>query len=185
LHQVYDVVREGTQIGTNTVDIERRGDTTEVKIKTKISVKIMYIEAYRYEHEAYETWKTGQLVAFKSETDDNGTKHVLSVIPVSNKLDLTVDGHHNEAPLSLRPASLWNKNFDSQTQLFDPANGQRLSVKVQDLGSEDITIHGVAHKARHYKISGGLDRDLWFDGDTLLRMKLIGRDHSVVQSDLS
>ncbi len=57
--------REGSKIGVNTVDVERRGDATQVKITTKILVRVMFIDAYRYEHESTESWKTGQLVAFK------------------------------------------------------------------------------------------------------------------------
>jgi len=184
-HHVYNVVREGSQIGTNTVDVERRGDTTQVKIKAKISVKIMYIEAYRYDHEATETWKGGQLVAYRSVTDDNGTKHAITATPAASKLDLTIDGKQSSGPLTLRPASLWDKSFDGQSELFDPANGKRMAVKVKKIGSEQITVSGATHKVEHYRISGDLERDLWFDGDTLIRMRLLGTDKSVVDSDLS
>jgi len=184
-HHVYNVVREGSQIGTNTVDVERRGDTTQVRIKAKISVKIMYVEAYRYDHEATETWKGGQLVAFHSVTDDNGTRHTITATPAAGKLDLTVDGKQSTGPLTLRPASLWDKSFDGQSELFDPANGKRMAVKVKKVGSEQISVHGAPHKTDHYRISGELERDLWFDGDTLVRMRLLGRDRSVVDSDLS
>jgi len=184
-HHVYHVVREGNQIGTNTVDVERRGDTTQVKIKAKISVKIMYVEVYRYDHEATESWKGGQLVSFRSTTDDNGTKHSITAAPAAGKLDLTVDGKQSTGPLTLRPASLWDKSFDGQSELFDPANGKRMAVKVKNVGSEQITVHGVAHKVEHYRISGEFERDLWFEGDTLIRMRLLGTDKSVVDSDLT
>jgi Domain of unknown function (DUF6134) len=184
-HQSYDIIRQGDTIGTNTVDVERRGDTTLVKISTKILVKVMFIEAYRFDHDATETWKTGQLVAFNSQTNDNGTKHNVTVTSGTDKLDLNVDGKHSDAPLTLRPASLWNKAFDAQKELFDPANGKRLAIQTKDLGDENITVNGAARQARHYKISGELDRDVWFDGDTLLRMKLVGSDHSIIDSDLT
>src|SRR3984893_5505294 len=50
IHKVFDIVRGGDKIGTDTIDIERQNDTTTVKIKTDLSVKVMFIEAYRYEH---------------------------------------------------------------------------------------------------------------------------------------
>ena len=79
IHKVFDIVRGGDKIGTDTIDIERQNDTTTVKIKTDVSVKVMFIEAYRYEHSCNETWKNGQLIAFKSRTNDNGTKHSIDV----------------------------------------------------------------------------------------------------------
>jgi hypothetical protein len=185
MHQTYDIIRQGSKIGTNTVDIERRGDTTEVKISTKVLVKIMFVEAYRYEHDATETWKAGQLAAFTSQTNDNGTPHKVTVTAGSTKLDILSDGKHSDAPLTLRPASLWDKSFDAQAELFDPKDGKRLAVKTKDLGEEKLTVAGVAHDTHHYKISGDLDRDVWFDGDTLVRMKLVGSDHSTIDSDLT
>jgi hypothetical protein len=184
-HQSYDIIRQGSTIGTNTVDIERRGDAVQVKTNTKILVKVMLIEAYRYDHDSTETWKSGQLVAFHSETNDNGTQHSVSVTPGTGKLDILADGKHNDAPLTLRPASFWDKNFDAQKELFDPANGKRLAVQIKDLGDDKIAVNGTSHQARHYKISGDLERDVWFDGDTLLRLKLVGSDHSIIDSDLT
>jgi hypothetical protein len=185
VHQSYDIIRKGDTIGTNSVDVEHRGDTTQVKISTKILVKVMFIEAYRYDHDASETWKSGQLVAFNSQTNDNGTKHTVTVTSSADKLDLNADGKHSDAPLTLRPASLWNRAFDAQKELFDPADGKRLAVQTKDLGDEKITVNGVPRQARHYKISGDFDRDVWFDGDTLLRLKLVGSDKSIIDSDLT
>jgi hypothetical protein len=184
-HQSYDIIREGTKIGTNVVDVERRGDATSVKISTKISVKIMYVEAYRFNHEATESWKGGQLVAYSSRTDDNGTDHNVSVTPSANKLDILADGTHIDAPLTLRPASLWDKSFNAQTQLFDTATGKLMAIKTKDLGDEKITANGVVHDTRHYRISGDFNRDVWFEGDTLVRLKLQGSDHSNIDSDLT
>jgi len=183
-HQAYDIIREGAKIGTNMVDVERRGDMAQVKIATKILVKVMFIDAYRFDHDESETWKAGQLMAFSSETDDNGTKHSVRVTPGTNKLEVVADGKHRDAPLNLRPASLWDKSFDAQTELLDPQTGKLLAVKIKDLGSEKLTVNGITHETHHYKISGDFNRDVWFDGDTLIRLKLQGSDHSIIDSDL-
>jgi hypothetical protein len=183
-HQVYDVIREGSKIGTNIVDVERRGDATQVKISTKILVKVMFVDAYRFNLDETESWKAGQLVAFNSKTDDNGTNHSVSVTSGTGKLEMVADGKHSDAPLSLRPASLWDKSFNAQTELFDTKDGKRLAIKTKDLGAEKITANGVARDTRHYQISGDFNRDVWFDGDTLVRLKLQGSDHSIIDSDL-
>ena len=66
VHKVFDILRGNDKIGTDTIDIEHENDTITVKVKTDVSVKVMFIEAYRYEHSCNETWKNGQLVAFQS-----------------------------------------------------------------------------------------------------------------------
>ena len=188
IHKVFDIVRGGDKIGTDTVDIERQNDTTTVKIKTDLSVKVMFIEAYRYEHSCYETWKNGQLIAFKSRTNDNGTKHAIDVTAAPDKLSMDADGRQIDLPKTAAPASLWGMGAIHQFDAFDPDTGKRLSIEVTDLGNETLTIHDVTHQAHHYKIAdtltGDFAREVWFDGDVLVRTKVVGSDNSVILSDL-
>ncbi len=188
IHKIFDIVRGGDTIGTDTIDIERQNDTTTVKIKTNLSVKVMFVEAYRYEHSCNETWKNGQLIAFKSRTNDNGTKHSIDVTATQDKLSMDADGKHSDLPKTAAPASLWSKDAIHQFDAFDPDTGKRLSIEVTDLGNEDLTFHGVTHQAQHYKIAdtlgGDFAREVWFDGDVLVRTKIVGSDNSVILSDL-
>jgi hypothetical protein len=186
-HQVFDIVRGNDKIGTDTVDIEHQNDTTTIKVKTDVSVKVMFIEAYRYEHSCNETWKNGQLVAFKSRTNDNGTKHAIDVTAAPDKLSMDADGKHSDLPKTAAPVSLWSKDAIRQSDAFDPDTGKRRAIKLTDLGEEVVTLHGVSHKTHHYKIAdttGEFARDLWYDGDVLVRTKIIGSDNSVIISDL-
>jgi hypothetical protein len=188
IHEVFDIVRGGDKIGTDTIDIERQNDTTTVKIKTDLSVKVMFIEAYRYEHSRNETWKNGQLIAFKSRTNDNGTKHSIDVKAAPDKLSMDADGKHSDLAKTAAPASLWSKDAIHRLDAFDPDTGKPLSIEVTDLGTEVLTINGVTHEAQHYKLadtlSGDFAREVWFDGDVLVRIKIIGSDNSVILSDL-
>ncbi|HXW71332.1 MAG TPA: DUF6134 family protein [Methylocella sp.] len=187
-HRVFDIVRGGDKIGTEAIDIEHEKDTTKVKVKTDVSVKILYIEAYRYEHSCDQTWKNGQLVAFKSNTNDNGTKHTIDVKAATDKLSMDADGKHSDLPKTVLPVSLWSRDMLTQSEQFDPDTGQRRTIQVTDLGEEVLTVHGVPHHTHHYKIADSQEndfkRDLWFEGDVLLRTKIIGSDNSVILSDL-
>jgi len=190
IHQTFDIVRKDDKIGANVVDIDRQGDATTVKNKTDISVKLMYVQVYHREHAATETWKNGLLTGFKSQTDDNGTKHVVEIAPSASpdKVTLIVDGVKTEEPKSIAPASLWSRDLVNRTELFDPADGQRITVKVSDLGDETLSIQGIPHQTRHFRLAAkapaDFDRDLWFEGDALVRMKMLGTDHSTIVSDL-
>lgn len=186
--KVFDILRDGAPIGTNTIEIDRRDDTTVVKIATDISVSVMFIEAYRYEHACSETWKGDQLVAFKSRTNDNGTRHAIDITRKPDRLSMEVDGKRSDMPGTLAPASLWTKAVITRPELFEPANGKRFQVKVKDLGEENLSVNGVKYKAQHYKLTakpaGDFERDLWFAGDNLVRMKLTASDRSTIVSDL-
>src|SRR5271163_2080415 len=77
-HEVFDIFRAGNKIGTNNVDILQRANNTAVKITTDVHVKVMYVEVYHYQLTSLESWKNNELIGFRSETDDNGQKHLVS-----------------------------------------------------------------------------------------------------------
>ncbi len=182
--RTFDIVREGSNIGTDVVEIDKAGDTTTVKFKTHISVVVMFIEAYHFDHTSSETWKGKDLVSFKSQTDDNGKKHVITATAAGDKIQFEVDGKRGELPKTIPPASFWSRPSPGTQEMFDESNGKRLSVKITDLGDEAVTVHGSKRPAHHFRISGDLERDLWFDGDVLVRLKIPGSDGSKIYSDL-
>lgn len=184
VHRVYDIMREGSKIGTDMFDITRDGDTTSVKVKTHIQVKIAFITAYRYDHSEDGTWKGKQLVTFNSTTDDNGKPHEINAAQNGNKVALTVDGASSAAPKAIEPASLWGAAVSKQSQIFDPADGTRMAVTVEDLGEETVPVNGVPLQLDHVKLSGTFARDLWFDQDGLVKMTMLGSDNSKITSQL-
>jgi hypothetical protein len=52
---------------------------TTVSIATDLAVKVLFVTAYRFQHAASEHWVGGRLIALNSTTDDNGTRHRVSV----------------------------------------------------------------------------------------------------------
>jgi Family of unknown function (DUF6134) len=188
IHRVFDINRSGDKIGTETIDIEQQDDTITAKSKTNVSVKILFVEAYRYESSTNEVWKGGQLVSFKSQTNDNGTQHQVKVTAMPDKVSMDADGKHSDLPKTVVPVSLWRKETVRETDAFEPDTGNRVSLKVSDLGPDSVTVNGVTHQAHHYKIAdtlkGSYVRELWYDGDLLVRTKVIGSDNSVVLTDL-
>jgi hypothetical protein len=182
--RLFDIMREGNKIGTEIVEIDKDGDTTNITFTTHISVVVMFIQAYHFDHSATEIWTGGRFVSYKAQTDDNGTKYDVSAVAAQDKIDLIVDGIHSEAAPDLVPASWWNRDFVNRTDMLDSETGKPVSIKVTDLGDEPLVQNGVTVQARHYKVSGDVERDLWFDGDRLVRIMLVGSDHSTIVSDL-
>jgi hypothetical protein len=127
IHWSSTLSAEATKSAWSTIDIERQNDRTTIKIKKDVSVKVMFIEAYLYEHSCNEAWKNGQLVAFKSRTNDNGTKHSIDVTAAPNKLSMDADGKHSDLPKTVAPASLWarTRSINSTLSIPIPASAYR------------------------------------------------------------
>ena len=184
IHRVFDIMRKGSKIGTDTFDITRTADKTDIKIATHITVKIAFITAYRYDHTETGSFKGNQILSFTSTTDDNGTAHQISAAPAGGKITLTVDGAASTAPKGTVPASLFSASMSKQPQIFDPANGKRMAINPQDLGQETVAINGAPQQLDHIKLDGDFPRDLWFDADGLVKMSMLGSDNSEVTSQL-
>ena len=114
----FAIVRNGEQIGTHTMEINRAGPETSVKILTDLNVKVLFITAYRLQHKATERWVGGRLVALSSNTDNNGTLHTVSVSETSSGVEVRADGKAAKAERNLMPGSLWNQELLSRSVML-------------------------------------------------------------------
>jgi hypothetical protein len=162
----FDVIRNDKVIGGETLQFQRAGSDLTVTLKTDIAVKVpvIGINAYVFRQSSTEHWKGGALAGLTSTTDDNGTAHKISV-----------------GPTALLPASLWNAEITSAKALLNTIDGSKMPVSVRKLGEETVVAQGKNTRATHYAISGGLKRDLWFNGSgQLVHVQLVADDGSQV-----
>jgi uncharacterized protein DUF6134 len=161
----YDVWREGSKIGTHSVDFRRNGDKLTVHTRIRIEVKLLLVTVYRFEHDAEEDWVDGKLIRFAAKTDDNGTDRDVLLERTGGELR----GHYNKEqavlPGNLIPGSLWNPATVDQTQLIEPVKGRAKTVAVIDRGMEKIDLPAGPIRAHHYSITGDLRREVWYGDD--------------------
>lgn len=164
----FTVLRNGDPIGKHEYTFKESGARTFVDIVTDIKVKIAFITAYRFEHEAKEEWFKDKLIKTSSKTNDDGDDHFLRVTKTKSALNIVGDGKESTAEYGIMPASLWNPETIKHTSLLNTLDGHIMSVNVDDLGTEDVPVKGEMVKAQHYRLSGDLERELWFDDRGLL-----------------
>jgi hypothetical protein len=183
-HLSYAIMRNGAQIGQHDVDIATEGESVTVDFRTRIAVKVMFINAYSFGYTAREVWTQNSFVAFQSKTNDNGAQHAVSAAADADKTVIRADGKTITAAGNVIPASFWNMAFLNRTDFFHTETGQLLKISVIDLGDEQLATRLGPRLARHYRLMGGLERDLWFDQKgTPLRYQLKGSDNSVITSE--
>lgn len=183
-HLVYTISRNGSPIGQHILDIDKKGDMTSVDEASAINVKVLFFSAYTYRYNGHETWSDDQLVAFESQTDDNGTRHSVTVRLSGGRLAVDADGHRSSVPKTTGLDDFWTPKLLSKHTVLDTSDGRVLTFSVQDLGMETITYQGSPKPARHYRLSGGINRDLWFDAGTPVRFQITARDGSTIVSTL-
>ena len=162
----FDVIRNGKDIGNQIIQFARSGDRLAVHLTTDVRVKVPIIgmSVYVFTQDSTETWQGGKLSALTSKTDDNGTPHDIST-----------------GPTPLVPASLWNADILTVGKALNTIDGLTMAISVHRLGKETVAADGRQVSATHYAINGGLERELWFDGDKrLVHVRFTADDGSTV-----
>ena len=178
----FTVMRDGSKVGTHLIDVTRDAGETRVDIETEVAVKLAFVTLYRFEHEGHEVWRNGHLVQIRSKTDDDGTAKSLQ--GEMNGKGLKVDGSAQRfvADPAIIPASLWNMDIVEQSRILNTLDGSEMEVSTRLIGEESVEVHGKTVSARHYSMSGQLQRDVWFDADgTLVQVRFKGSDNSDIR----
>jgi hypothetical protein len=180
----FAIMRNGVQIGQHDMDIGRDAAVTTVDFRTQIAVKVMFINAYSFGYVGREIWNGDAFVSFQSRTNDNGKPHAVTAAASADVTSITADGRTTEAPGNVIPASFWNLAFLTRTAFFHTETGLPLKIEISDLGEQRIATRMGPKLARHFRLTGGLERDLWFDQNGApLRYQLKGSDNSVITSE--
>jgi len=184
----FAVMRDGARIGHHRVTFTPRGDELIVDIDIRLDVTIAFINFYDYHHRNREVWRAGELVGFESTTDDNGKPNQVEV--ARDGADVRVKGtaFNGLTAANILPTSYWNPATIRAQSLINTQNGKVAQVAIADLGDDRIEAAGRQIDARHYRISGDVHVDLWYDrngmwvktafnapgDDTLITYELMG-----------
>lgn len=180
----FTVLRNGDAIGTHTLTFSEQDQALKVDIATDIKVELplIGIAVYRFTHRGHETWRNGGIATLNSETDDDGTAHKLTVTQGAGNLRVNSDVGSHTSALDIVPASLWNPHLVQQSVLLNTLDGTEMPVTVELQGTETIQAHGTDVQSTHYRVSGGLNRDLWYnDAGELVRVQFAADDDSKIE----
>lgn len=178
----YDVLRDGDKIGDHSFAFERSGNALDVVIDTDVRVKLAFITLYRFWHHGTERWVDGRLAALASKTDDDGTSHEMKVERLGDSLSVIADKSASVRALDAIPASLWHPGILKVSETLNTIDGTMMAISTAFVGEEQLRGPKGPMVARHYSITGDLQRDLWFDAQgTLVRARFKGQDGSDIQ----
>jgi len=159
---VFDVLRDGDKIGEHRLVFEREDDTLKVSVETDMTVTFAFVPVFRYEHKRVERWRGGELESLAGMTNDDGTEYEISIVRKEGHYSRTINGTEEEVAGPVAVDSFWSKERLTGGKLFSAVSDQVYRVRSDLMGTETIDAKGEAVEAEHYKLSGEIDRDLWF-----------------------
>ncbi len=178
----FRLMRHGSQIGTHAMTFSRDGELLTVQIAVDVLVKFGPIPLVRYTHRNQEIWQRDRLVGFESRTDRNGKP--LHVKARWDGPGLAVEGTGTPryiAPANALATTHWNSSM-LRGPMIGTQDGQLVHPVVSAQPEERIRLaSGEQIAARHYRLSGDLDFDIWYDtSDTWAGMRFAADDGSVI-----
>ncbi len=169
----YEVFRKGKLIGQHQLRFTRRDNRLEVAIESELAVRYLGVPVYRYRYEALETWQDRSLVSVQSRIKDNLKKwREISARADGRVLEITNRGKTRTAPMVRFPSNHWHPGVLNESRVFHTLHGKVHHVKIQDLGTEKLQVHGTDKSGqtriavlpvRHYRYTGGFVADVWYD----------------------
>ena len=159
---VFDVLRDGDKIGEHRLEFEQLDGTLKVSVQTDMSVSFAFLTFFSYEHQRVERWNDGELESLAGMTNDDGKVYEVSIVRKEGHYSRTVNGTEEEIRGPVAVDSLWSRERLSAGKLFSAESDQVYLVSSNVLGWETIDARGGQIEAEHVKLTGQLDRDLWY-----------------------
>lgn len=164
----FDVYLDKSKMGQHTFSLNEANQLTST---AKFNVKVLFVNAYQYDHKAVEKWQGDCLTTLTSHTVENKV-----ATDVKGKLidsNFVVDDGKNKQslPACIMTFAYWNPKILEQPKLLNPQNAEWLDTKISKVGIETIEVKGKKTEATHYKLDGSLDGknklkiDLWYDAN--------------------
>ena len=180
----YVVMRNGVPIGKFAFRFRLDGAKLKVAIDSKIEYRLFFIRVYYHLHQSKEIWNGKRLISMKSVTDDNGEEKNLYVSQNKNNLEISGPKGEMQVGAETPPASFWNVVSLESPKMIGTISGGIEIIKTEFIGDEAIEIRGRSVKTKHYRMTGDIKRDLWFnteDNLALAHLRFEARDGSTIE----
>lgn len=203
----FKVSVDGKQRGKCTMQIRRRDDGTD---KLHIDAGLIFdykIYVYRYQSVGTEIWKDDRLLELENASDFNGTKYTVNARSTAKGLSASVNGKKSQLKSDAWVTSYWRlpehlvqinsiagqdvvpvsgsrssgKKAPQAVSLLDSDKGQHLRGELTHVGDEVITVAGKRKTCTHYRISGDVQVELWYDSfRRLVRQESVDSGHKTL-----
>jgi len=161
----FDVWLDKQKIGTHTFSL----DQNRLQSRARFKVKVLFINAYRYQHQADETWQGQCLSQLTAHTEEN--KEITDVRGQQQDDQFVIEQKtgRQSLPACVMTFAYWNPEILKQSRLLNPQNAEYLDVTVTDEGRQTIQVKGQYIVAHQYRLNGKyqgkekLKITVWYD----------------------
>lgn len=161
----FDVWLEKQKIGTHSFVLSQN----QLQSRANFKVKVLFINAYSYQHQADEIWQGACLSELNAHTKENKEITEVKGEQQGEQFVIQKNGKPQSLPACVMTFAYWNPEILKQQRLLNPQNAEYLDISVLDEGKQAITVRGQQINAHQYRLTGryqGKDKlkiTLWYD----------------------
>ncbi len=179
---VFDVYRDGKRIGEHRVRFDKTGEALTAESRFSIRITILGLPLYKYEYTSVGTWRDGHLARLNARVDDDGTVSSVNAERSDDKLMVHAGDVQTVAPASVFPTTHWNPGVIGTAQVLNTITGHINSVRMKELGTENVVTGGTHRLARHFAYTGELETEVWYDmSGRWVKMRFNGKDGTPIE----
>jgi len=166
----FDVYLDKTRIGQHTFKLSA---ANELVSQAKFNVKVLFINAYQYNHTAVEQWHDGCLKQLEASTLENDVSTKVKGAADSDGFVVDDGKQQQVLPGCAMTFAYWSQKMLQQTKLLNPQNAEWLDTKIIKTGSEILDVKGKKVEALRYKLDASLagkpklNIELWYRANNL------------------
>ena len=183
---IYAISRDGSPVGQQRMEFIGDGAKLRVISHTELKVTLLGMSLFDYDQQLEEVRSGGKIMSFTADTDDDGK---------DKKVTLTLQGdrlkgsYNNKTQRDLDPtlatSLFWQKPEMGKTQVIDHERGKLRDIRVTEVGAETLKLPLGKVETEHYRVTGELKRELWYDASgVLVAGQRQGPDGSTVRLEL-
>jgi len=173
----FEILVKDKPAGKSSIRITETADGA-TRVDTEASVKLDYfVHVYRYEFHGRETWREKRLVSTENRATDDGKNFLVRARVGARGSTIEANGKARTAPLIDMTTNYWRAPDMSQRSKQSFMNADRgtvHSVQIELLPAEQVMVDRRRIDCAHFRVSGDIEADLWFDDqDRIVGQKTI------------
>lgn len=159
----FRVFLDEQEIGRHTFRLTASGEHRELRSEARFDVRVLFIDALQYRHEAVETWYGDCLQSLEARTRTNDVREFVSADAGPGQLVVAHRRGNERHDGCVMSFAYWNPRILTADRLLNSQTGELLPVRVTPQGDETIAVRGRPVTAQRHRLSAGkLAIDLWY-----------------------
>jgi len=179
---LFDVERKGKIIGTHETSFAGNGAKLVVENTMKLNVGFLFIDFFEFDYNATEIWCNGRFTRLQSTANRNGKIIETTAIRKNGAIDVESPKGDLTLDPDIIPSNHWNVEVLNSQAVLNTLTGGPDRVEILKQGTEEIIAEGQIHTATHYRYTGDLNVDVWYDDQgRWVKLRFPAEDGSTIE----